>query len=205
MSAEDGVARIAFGVRDTGIGIKDSQVHQLFEVFTQADSSTTREFGGSGLGLSICKKLALLLGGDIGVESSLGQGSKFWFTIAQKLPSSEVKASEDSGQLEPSEELHLKTDNLEDASQLLAGKQALIAEDNPVNQVVISKLMEKLAIEFELVGDGQQALDKIKANHQKYDIVLMDCEMPVVDGFQATIQIREQELCFKFMALKFSV
>ena len=178
---------IYFEISDTGIGIEQSQLHQLFEVFTQADSSTTREFGGSGLGLSICKRLALLLGGDIGAVSELGKGSKFWFTIAHRISSGDIDS------IEVSDSAELNFENEELAKQKLAGKFALIAEDNPVNQVVISKIMEKLAIDFELVGDGQQALDKIRNDHQKYDIVLMDCEMPVLDGYQTSRAIRQWE------------
>jgi len=180
---------LKFEVIDTGIGISGQQKESLFESFSQADGSTTRKYGGTGLGLSISKRLVELMGGDIGVISGLGDGANFWFTI--RTP----KLSTDDNQNDPDKDGE-KNDRNEilqvDASQL-AGFNVLIVEDNKINQLVIKKILEKLKIRYYLTENGKQALEYYQANHAHIDLVLMDCEMPVMDGYDATSKIREYE------------
>jgi signal transduction histidine kinase/DNA-binding NarL/FixJ family response regulator len=163
--------KIRFAVRDTGIGIPRLALKNLFEDFSQADQSTTRRFGGTGLGLAICKKLVEAMGGEIGVESSPGQGSLFWFTLplADAAPSSQRKV----------------------ITQPRVARQLriLIAEDNPINQRVILHMVEKkLGHLPTLTNNGLEAVEAFR--NQDYDLVLMDCQMPVMDGFEAARMIR---------------
>lgn len=167
-------------VIDSGIGIDKSSQDKLFSDFTQVDSSTTRKFGGTGLGLAICKQIITLMGGEIGVRSQTGQGATFWFTL--NLPIN--KDVKDNTNLEKNE-----TENL---AQLvpLTGK-ILLVEDNAVNQIVAKVILEKFGLIPEIVADGQQAVQRVE--QQSYDLVLMDCQMPVLDGFEATREIRKLE------------
>ncbi len=314
---------LRFEIKDSGIGISSQNQKELFQPFTQADDSITREYGGTGLGLSISKWLVELMGGVMGVESELGKGSLFWFTIncesvnqhqATEPPPElallynkrllivddspdfaevikeqaklwgmqpriayfshqaleMIEASYASGEpfdfvtldmnmpgmngydcaksihdqygnqapkcllltairfqneytklsdagihsaiqkpasarvirdalieLEHKKPSHSKSEPLvtvTETASLIAGKKILIAEDNQVNQLVISKLLDKLGVQTELVNNGQEAINAIKAAHHSFDLLLMDCEMPVLDGFRATESIREWEL-----------
>ncbi|MDH5434825.1 MAG: response regulator, partial [Gammaproteobacteria bacterium] len=179
---------LKFEIVDTGIGIPKKIQNQLFEKFSQADTSTTRKYGGSGLGLSICKSLVKLMGGEIGVKSSKGQGSTFWFTIRAK------DASENfiEQYLKP-ETGKSRVELLDHYKMLFKDKNILIAEDNKVNQVVIRNLIKKMDINYHIVEDGQQAYDYVCENHGKVDLILMDCEMPELDGYEATVLIRKWE------------
>jgi len=172
-------AVLEFAVADTGIGIAAEQQLLLFQPFTQADSSTTRQFGGTGLGLSIVHTLAKMLGGDTGVESVPGQGSRFWFRIHAEP----VRSDTDSRQ----------TDRLTKAkvATRLSGR-VLVVEDNPTNQKVIAALLHNLGLGTAIVGNGQQAVDAIEGGDAA-DVILMDLQMPVMDGYAATEQIRQWE------------
>lgn len=308
-----------FDVSDSGIGMTPEQTDKLFQAFSQADASTTRRFGGTGLGLSISKKLAELLGGNIGVVSTHGQGSTFWFSIQYKPASQSFIASHridtaplsnkrilfvdtsrsfldmvkeqatawgmqveantdldealkrmqhangtepsydvivlDAGSLEPKIAARLENEPLAKGSQVilltklrsqpdvallekagikltlqksasigplrdmllslveppqrnesamrkatasqsvqaLAGKHILVAEDNAVNQMVIKGMLKKLACEFTFAENGALALAAYQARSDTFDVILMDCEMPVMDGYQATVEIRRWE------------
>jgi signal transduction histidine kinase/CheY-like chemotaxis protein len=162
---------VRFAVRDTGIGIPSEVQKLLFADFSQADQSTTRRFGGTGLGLAISKKLVEAMGGEIGLESTPGEGSLFWFRVplAEASPSLQRQAAV----------------RQQAARQL----RVLIAEDNPVNQRVILHLVEKkLGHRVTMTCNGQEAVDAFRK--QDFDLVLMDCQMPVMDGFEASHQIR---------------
>ncbi len=188
-------------VRDTGIGIpQDDQAH-IFDSFSQADGSTTRQYGGTGLGLAIAKQLAEMMGGHIGVDSTPGVGSTFWFTAQLRYQ----EMNRESTLSRPPRSWSPPTDrtltvrhqatthcNLEDEQTPTASQvRVLLAEDNPVNQEVVLAMLESLGYEIDLVENGKQALDAFLQT--PYDLVLMDCQMPEMDGFKATQAIRAQE------------
>jgi PAS domain S-box-containing protein len=167
---------IKFEVIDTGIGIPATALANMFVPFTQVDSSTTRRFGGTGLGLSISKELITAMKGEIGVESSEGQGSTFWITLS--LP--EDKSSE--------QDVRVQTPSHHAVHRKL---RVLIAEDNAVNSLIARKMIEKLGHTVTLAGNGKEAIEALKI--APYDVVLMDCQMPEMDGFEATKYIRDSK------------
>ena len=177
-------ALLEFSVSDTGIGIADDQFSLLFKPFSQADSSTTRQFGGSGLGLSIVSSLARAMGGDVGVESQPGQGARFWFRIKVKV----ARAGLERHQTRPDEDDSRNAN----AQRLLCG-HVLVVEDNVVNCRVVEAMLVKLGLTRAVVSDGQQAVDAILRGDRP-DVVLMDLHMPVMDGYTATRLIRQWEV-----------
>lgn len=173
--AESGRVLLRADVIDTGVGIPADKVSLLFQDFTQADASTTRRYGGTGLGLAISKRLVEIMSGEIGVESTLGEGSRFWFRAPLEIGDTSPAAAPASNNV-----------MAEDAQML----RVLVAEDNPSNQLLISILLEKMNCTCTLMNNGRQALDALKAGGH-FDVVLMDMQMPVMDGIDATIAIRE--------------
>jgi PAS domain S-box-containing protein len=167
-------------VCDTGIGIAPEAQVRIFDAFSQADSSTTRSYGGTGLGLAIVKQLVEAMGGAIGVESTPGVGSTFWFIVRLARASSAAQLAQASPH-----------DPHRVANHTTFAGQILLAEDNQVNQTVARRLLEKLGCHVEVVADGREALEALKRT--RYDLVLMDCQMPGMDGFEATRAIRERE------------
>ena len=183
-----------FAVRDTGIGLSQQQRERLFQTFQQADSSITRRYGGSGLGLSISKRLAELMGGRIGVDSQPDIGSTFWFTAGLGLGPAcpgrhGVKIALSSHGTSAAEDSQTAAETLSPAAEL-QGARALLVEDNELNQEVATEFLEALGLQVELAEDGAVALQKVQRQH--YDIVLMDMQMPVMDGLSATRAIRKQ-------------
>jgi signal transduction histidine kinase/ActR/RegA family two-component response regulator len=176
-------AVLEFSVRDSGIGIPPEKLDVLFKPFSQADSSTTREYGGTGLGLSIVRRLAGMMGGEAGVESVVGQGSRFWFRIRAGI----VAEGEESrrGEREP------VTSEVPAVPTALAGS-VLVVEDNPVNRKVVQAMLGKLGLQIDAVENGRKALEVITGGLRP-DLVLMDVQMPVMDGLQATEAIRRWE------------
>ena len=171
-----GEVLVHFEVVDSGIGMSPEQQTLLFQSFQQADATTTRKYGGTGLGLAISKELASLMGGEVGVESALGQGSTFWFTARLGLGAMKSK------QANPS-------DRPADFSGIV-GKRALLVEDNEINQEITTHLLRRAGMEVSIACDGEIALQMLA--HDRYDIVLMDMQMPVMDGLTATRLIRAQ-------------
>ncbi|MYM88622.1 response regulator [Rugamonas sp. FT82W] len=170
---------LRFVVRDTGIGMDLEQQSRLFEAFNQADASTTRRFGGTGLGLAICRRLAELMGGDIAVTSKPGEGSEFVVTLPFLLPHAEVPAV-------PAD------DDDDPATHRLRGLRLLLVEDHPLNQVVARGMLEYAGASVDVAENGQLAVDCLRERSGDYDIVLMDVQMPVMDGFAATGVIRRE-------------
>lgn len=176
-------------ITDTGIGIGPEQRHRLFQRFSQADSSTTRIFGGTGLGLSISKSLAEVMGGVIGFESEVGQGSMFWLKLPLAAKPALVPPSNASPQKHAG-----KTEPLPDWTAISPESKALrilLAEDNKVNQKVALGLLRNLNCSVDVANNGAEALEMAK--QARYDVILMDCHMPKLDGFKATQAIRAWE------------
>ncbi|MEW6513829.1 MAG: ATP-binding protein [Pseudomonadota bacterium] len=172
-----GQLQLLFEVEDTGIGIAAQDQRRLFTAFEQADNSMTRKYGGTGLGLAISKRLVNLMGGDIGVESTLGKGSRFWFTVT--LGKGQDGAVADAV-ARHSPEAELK--------RLHAGKRILVAEDEPVNQEVTRCLLEEAGLAVDIAGDGVEAVARFEQGG--YALILMDMQMPRLNGLEATQQIR---------------
>jgi two-component system, sensor histidine kinase len=187
-----GAAALEFAVSDAGIGIAEDKLALLFKPFSQVDNSTTREYGGTGLGLSIVRSLAHLMGGEAGVASKPGEGSRFWF----RLPVDTV----DAGQAQQIGE-RLPEAAADPLARLPASTgYVLVVEDNPTNCKVIEALLKKLGLPYVCVGNGEEALAAVTAGTAP-DIVLMDCQMPVMDGFAATRAIRDWETTNKRLRL----
>ncbi|AFK02058.1 multi-sensor hybrid histidine kinase [Emticicia oligotrophica DSM 17448] len=164
---------LQFSVKDTGIGIPQEKLNSIFDRFTQAEASTTRRFGGSGLGLNIVKQLVSLQKGKLFVESKLGEGSEFYFIVTfQKVDSSTV-------------------DNIKDTTlkaQSISSLSILLCEDNQLNQILAKNVLHNFGFSVDIANNGQEAIEALAQN--KYQLILMDLQMPIMDGYQATIYIR---------------
>jgi signal transduction histidine kinase/DNA-binding response OmpR family regulator len=200
----DGDRHLRFEVRDTGIGIPGECRGGLFDAFSQVDASTTREYGGTGLGLSICKQLVELMGGHIEVESQLDQGSTFSFTIpfrvVRERPLQECRSAGDlCGQRIPANDgdsralraSQNKRPPLDQALVKTSTARVLIVEDNEINQMVASEILKNVGLRHDIAANGHLAIEAI--SKQPYDLVLMDCEMPEMDGLTAVREIRRLE------------
>jgi two-component system, chemotaxis family, sensor kinase Cph1 len=175
---DDSTIQLLFRVCDTGIGLAQTDRSRIFEPFTQVDASSTRRYEGTGLGLTICRKIVNLMGGEIAVDSTLGEGSTFWFSAILE------RAALSTPSLPVAEAL----DVLQSAS---SSAQILVVEDTPLNQKVVLHLLRNLGYKAEAVNNGKEALDRL--SERTYDLVLMDCQMPVLDGYEATRQLRQIE------------
>ncbi len=179
-----GVDRVAFEVTDTGIGIEPTAGPSLFDPFTQGDSSSTRRFGGTGIGLAICRQLVELMNGDLSYSSEIGHGSTFRFDITLS------RAGDDSIQIGrsaslPSTAIPVATPGIP------PGIRALVVDDVAVNQIVAAAMLKNLGYQIDISSDGAYALEAVQSI--EYDVILMDCLMPVMDGYEATARIRSLE------------
>jgi len=182
-------ALVYMEVQDTGVGIPRARIDSLFSAFTQADSSTTRKFGGSGLGLSISKRLVEKMGGAIGVVSEEGKGSTFWFTVMlEKLQQQQQADTPAPSSARPI--IAADSPTPPPPSTSTASRRVLLAEDNEINQKVACAILAKMGIAPDIASNGFEAVKKLEKN--RYDLVLMDIQMPVMDGFEATKLIRDR-------------
>jgi CheY-like chemotaxis protein len=169
---------LEFSIEDTGIGISETDLPYIFENFTQAGMDISRRYGGTGLGLAICQQLLRLQGGDISVTSETGRGSTFRFHIPYEHAVSQ--------ETNPPAAL-----SIADYSQCLAGRRFLVAEDNEVNQKLVDHVLRKGGGAVELAGNGEEAIQLLRQGNS-YDLIIMDLQMPVMDGYAATRCIREE-------------
>jgi signal transduction histidine kinase/ActR/RegA family two-component response regulator len=177
--------RLRFEVTDTGVGIKAEAIIGIFDAFSQEDGSTTRRFGGSGLGLSISKQLVELMQGEIGVESVAEQGSTFWFSVPFHI---EQRAERDKPGARQT--AFQPTGNGEQEAIQLTGRNILLVDDNLVNQAVAQGMLELMGCQVRIADTGKSALDACL--QERFDLILMDCYMPEMDGFEAAGSIRQQ-------------
>jgi len=182
LDEQEGQLRVRFEVEDTGIGIAAETIPQLFQPFEQADSSTTRKYGGTGLGLAITRHLAQLMGGEVGIASEPGKGSRFWFS---------VQLDRGHGVMPETTDLWGRFGDIQAEAELRhrhVGARLLLVEDNAINREVALELLHGVGLDVETAEDGLVALDKARA--ARFDLVLMDIQMPVMDGLESTRAMR---------------
>ena len=178
-------AKLRFAVVDQGPGLSEQQREGIFSAFTQADASTTRKYGGTGLGLTICKRLTDLMGGEIEVDSEIGKGSTFWFSIGFAIgdPSAASVNQQSS---------RFSLDAVDGLDQI-RGAHLLLVEDKAVNQEVACGILEGEGFKVSVADNGREALEMVLAHGHDFDLIIMDLQMPEMDGYTATCEIRKHE------------
>jgi CheY-like chemotaxis protein len=185
---------LCFSVRDTGIGIRQDQVARLFEPFTQADHSTTRKYGGSGLGLTISRDLVALMGGEMKVESRPGEGSIFSFTAVLEPGSTDEANFSHARKRIPSNVPPCRA-----SGKIFRTARVLLVDDNEVNRLIAGELLEEAGLTVDMAASGQEAVESVRAG--SYDMVFMDIQMSEMDGYEATRQIRQFQSSVPIVAL----
>lgn len=176
---EDNCILLNCSVSDSGTGIPTERLHDIFNSFEQLETGSTRGYGGTGMGLALVQRLVELMGGHIQVETDFGKGSSFRFELPFELAS--------PGETTPPQPPVRSREPVEGTAH------ALVVEDNAVNQRVASAMLSRLGFQTDTAENGKQAVAMVKQNHQGYDVILMDCQMPIMDGYEATRHIREWE------------
>ncbi|MBP6497155.1 MAG: PAS domain S-box protein [Campylobacteraceae bacterium] len=192
LERSNALARLRFGIYDTGMGINEAQLSKLFTPFSKADVSITRKFGGTGLGLSIAKRLGEAMGGKVSVITQENVGSTFYLELEVEVLSwDSVLLSTDSLKIEPKE--------------VLKGLQVLLVEDNLINQEVAKAMLERVGIHVEVAGNGQEGVERFRQEPKRYDAILMDIQMPIMGGYEATRDIRTYDKAIPIIALTAAV
>jgi len=182
---------VRFEVQDSGVGIAAEAIDKLFLPFSQVDSSSTRRYGGSGLGLSICAKLIKLMEGELGVQSDFGKGTTFWFSVPLAIAGNGADADVSAPQEPPVERVAIFGNIDPVASNEADGRlRLLIVDDDETNRIVMQETFRNTGVTIVMASNGQEAISACRRN--RFDLIFMDCQMPVVDGFAATLTILEE-------------
>jgi len=184
---------LKFSVSDTGIGMTPEQTSKIFGTYSQADSSITRKYGGTGLGLTISKKLCKLMNGDIWVDSNIDKGANFFFTVTlgttKKDLTNDISSNHSKNKNVETNNPFIQNNQYNRAYSLLKGKHILLVDDNNINLMVAGKILAKFGVLVSRAANGEEAVNKVKES--SFDAILMDIQMPVMDGYTATRKIRE--------------
>ncbi len=196
-------AILQFSVKDTGIGMSEVELSKLFTAFSQADISTTRKYGGTGLGLTIAKRIINAMGGDITVKSEPGFGSEFTFELTLQIAKDGKPKTSAAEEKTPTVDASIKEKEKiqKNNNKALDGISILIVEDNELNQEIAKKMLTRMGATIDIANNGKEGVERLAANHGRYDIVLMDIQMPIMGGYEAAQIIRKTEPNLPIIAL----